>query len=193
MKVFIKILVLILSIQTYVKADDCFAVENICLGDSALDYFSKKELKDSEYFYYSDKRFVTSILNNHPNFKKYETIELDYRKSDKKYKILYINGIIFFKNKKIDKCLNLQEEVVNDIKKSFDVKPEYSEGVNSTDIEGKSFFYQYAFNIDGEFVISVECYDWSKRMQSKFTNNITVSVSTKKFSDFQNTGVYKEF
>ena len=94
-KAFIAVIVLIFSFQSWTKADECFAIENICLGDSALVYFSEKELNDSEYYYYNDKEFVTSVIDNHPSFETYETVEIDYKKTDKKYHILYINGRIF--------------------------------------------------------------------------------------------------
>ena len=42
------ILILTLSFQTLVKADDIkdFEIEGISIGDSALDYFNKKQLDD---------------------------------------------------------------------------------------------------------------------------------------------------
>ena len=37
----------------------------------------------------------------------------------------------------------------------------------------------------GDKIISLECYEWSKRMQSRFTDNFTMSITTKKFQDYQ--------
>ena len=47
MKFFLQILIFILSFQSSVKSNDIrdFQIEGISVGDSALDFFSKKELK----------------------------------------------------------------------------------------------------------------------------------------------------
>ena len=47
MRVFIAVLVLIFSLQSWTKADDIrdFEIEGMSVGDSALDYFTKKDIK----------------------------------------------------------------------------------------------------------------------------------------------------
>ena len=47
MRVFIAVLVLIFSLQSWTKADDIsdFEIEGISIGDSALDFFSESEIK----------------------------------------------------------------------------------------------------------------------------------------------------
>ena len=55
---------------------------------------------------------------------------------------------------------------------------------NGTDEQGESYVTSYEFNVNNK-IVTLECYDWSKRMQSKFVNNFTMSVTTKKFRDFQ--------
>ena len=54
----IMVLVLTLSLQSWTKADDIsdFQIEGMSIGDSALDYFSKKELKN--------KKGITGIVKN---------------------------------------------------------------------------------------------------------------------------------
>ena len=46
MKIFLSVLILIFSIQSLTKADDIsdFQIEGISIGDSVLDYFTKKEI-----------------------------------------------------------------------------------------------------------------------------------------------------
>ena len=48
MRVFIAVLVLIFSLQSWTKADDIrdFQIEGMSIGDSALDFFSKMKLKN---------------------------------------------------------------------------------------------------------------------------------------------------
>ena len=50
MKIFLSVLILIFSIQSLTKADDIsdFQIEGISIGDSVLDYFTKKEINKKE-------------------------------------------------------------------------------------------------------------------------------------------------
>ena len=65
MRVFIAVLVLIFSFQSWTKADDIrdFEIEGMSIGDSLLDYFSEEEIKRSERYdntntnWKSDKMF----------------------------------------------------------------------------------------------------------------------------------------
>ncbi len=164
------------------RANDCVAIEKICLGDSALNHFSKKELKDNEYSYYDDENFITSIINSNSKFKTFETVEIDYNKADPQYKILYVNGRIFTET--VKDCLVKLKEYNNLISNILNVDGKYSKKKNGTDEQGESYVTSYEFNVNNK-IVTLECYDWSKRMQSKFVNNFTMSVTTKKFRDFQ--------
>ena len=48
MRVFIAVLVLIFSLQSWTKADDIseFEIEGMSIGDSLLDHFSEEEIKE---------------------------------------------------------------------------------------------------------------------------------------------------
>ena len=50
MRVFIAVLVLIFSLQSWTKADDIrdFEIEGMSIGDSALDFFSKEEIENND-------------------------------------------------------------------------------------------------------------------------------------------------
>ena len=49
MKKFLAVLILIFTLQTPTQADDIkdFQIEGMSIGDSALDYFSEKEINDN--------------------------------------------------------------------------------------------------------------------------------------------------
>ena len=53
MRVFIAVLVLIFSFQTWTKADDIrdFQIEGMTIGDSLLDYVSEGEITKKKYYY----------------------------------------------------------------------------------------------------------------------------------------------
>ena len=65
MKKLLLVLILILGFQTLVKADDIrdFEIEGISVGDSLLNFFSKKEINDNlkEVNYTSDSYLLFEI------------------------------------------------------------------------------------------------------------------------------------
>ena len=65
MRVFITVLVLIFSLQSLTKADDIsdFQIEGMSIGDSLLDFFTKKEIKKNTWDYFKNKEF-NDWLNN---------------------------------------------------------------------------------------------------------------------------------
>ena len=66
MRVFIAVLVLIFSLQSWTKADDIrdFQIEGMSLGDSALDYFKKNEIEEGRSnFYPKSKKYYQKTIN----------------------------------------------------------------------------------------------------------------------------------
>ena len=67
MRVFITVIILIFSFQSWTKADDIseFEIEGMSVGDSALDYFSKKEIKNGVITFYTGSKdfFELSFLS----------------------------------------------------------------------------------------------------------------------------------
>ena len=66
MRVFIAVLVLIFSLQSFTKAEDIsdFEIEGISIGDSALEFFDKKEIEERKKigFVYPDKTFYSATF-----------------------------------------------------------------------------------------------------------------------------------
>ena len=59
MRVFITVLVLIFSLQSWTRADDIseFEIEGMSIGDSLVDYFSHEEI-NCKINSYSDKGYI---------------------------------------------------------------------------------------------------------------------------------------
>ena len=78
MRVFLTVLVLIFSLQSWTKAEDIsdFEIEGIGIGDSLLDFFSINEIESrivKEYYKYkSDKKFVAAEFYDKPFFEIYK-------------------------------------------------------------------------------------------------------------------------
>ena len=122
MRVFIAVLVLIFSLQSWTKADDIrdFQIQGVGIGDSLLNIFSEKELNEfinnnnNVNFYPKSKKFFTLAAPSvDENFRQ---INVDLKHLDKKF-IIY--GISQYKRSKIDDCLEEKKIAVKDIKNLF--------------------------------------------------------------------------
>ena len=90
MKLFVTILVLIFSFQSWAKADDIrdFEMEGMSIGDSLLDYFNEEIIKNSySGAQYPNKEFIIYYFNNLPNFTTYDAVTVAVKANDKNYYI----------------------------------------------------------------------------------------------------------
>ena len=124
MKKLLGILVLIFTLQTPSLADDIrdFQIEGMSVGDSALDYFSKKKI-DSSYkgFYAKSKKFFYIIIEN-TKFDLYDNIDFYLKADDKNYKMYGIAGIKRYKlnsEESYKKCISKKEEIESYLEKIF--------------------------------------------------------------------------
>ena len=113
-----KILILfliILNFESLTKADDIksITIEGISIGDSALDYFSEKEIKQNVHDHYKNKSFIPVQMNEYSFFKTYDAVDFDYKAGDKNYIIQGLFGVLFFDD--INKCETQLDNIVNDI------------------------------------------------------------------------------
>ena len=176
MRAFITVLILIFSLQSWTKADDIrdFQIEGMSIGDSALDYFSESEINKNKQNWYRDKRFYGVEIKS--KSKKFDSLQLHFKKGDRKYIIQAVGGLIFFKND-IKSCQALKKTVDNDIKDLF-IKARVSDKgkrKHSADSSGKSFTYDTFYFLNNGNVFT-GCYDWSKKM--KYTDNFRLIANT---------------
>ena len=79
MRIFLTVLILILNLQSWTKAEDIkdLEIEGMSIGDSALDFFSKIEINNGKKDYgYKDETFYEVEIYNHDSFKQYENIQI---------------------------------------------------------------------------------------------------------------------
>ena len=124
MRVFIAVLVLIFSFQSWTKADDIrdFQIEGMSIGDSTLDYMSenliRSEINNKNItVYYEDKYVSISAWEIRNKFKTYNDVGIIFDPNDKNYEILGLEGTLYFKN--IKQCHKRQKEIAKEIKNSL--------------------------------------------------------------------------
>ena len=190
MRVFIAALVLIFSLQSLTKADDIrdFEIEGISIGDSLLDYFSKKMINEDKNFLYKSKKFyAVSFDKRYRSLKTYDDVQFLMKNNDKKYIIYSITGRLFYKNN-IDDCYKKKDEIVKELSSIFKDSQKKDWGKekffeNSSDNSTVSVVYFY-FKLGG--AVKVACYDWSKEKEEEkgVSDGLGVIINSKEFSEF---------
>ena len=198
MKRLLIIFILTFSFQTLTKADDIseFQIEGISIGDSLLDYFTKKQIRIKRKYrikYPNSKKFTAITFDEDPKLKVYDSIQANVKTNDKKYIIYSISGISYFDNN-IGKCKEQMKLISKELIKIF---PNAS-NINKTkkheyDKSGKSLIHQSIFDMDSGAEARVECYDWSKKMSKKHNldDQLIVSILGENFSYFMANEAYK--
>ena len=180
---------ILFSFQASSWADDIsdFEIEGMSIGDSLLDYFSKKEIKDNTNTdYYTNNKYTSVEFFQLPSFKIYDAVHFNYKMGDKKYIIDAIGGTLFCE-KDIEKCNKKQKEIdlelSNMLKKSQRVD---DKGKHSADKSGKSTFLHINFWLISGDVVVIELVDWSEKITNEkgWTDNVNVSFRTEEFNDF---------
>ena len=162
-------LVLLTSTNAYTDNIKDFKIENISIGDSALDYFTESQLDNSEldWFNYSYKEYSTSLL---PGRGIYDWFKITYKNEDYNYIIEGLAGIVVKKNYEEDKCnkqldstaLNLSKLFKNtksEEKKTYRVVYDPSKIFQETNLSGKSKLTSIFFDFKQEGKIILSCYD----------------------------------
>lgn len=186
MKIFLSVLILIFTIQSTIKADDIrdFEIEQISLYDSALNFFTKKELKDGKRNFYQTNKYTTSSIRKN-TFEVYEVLQVSYKSNDAKFKILDISGISFMNYKK---CLKEIEKISLDFDQMFPnaVKDDLYTYINNDDPSGKSKVSDIYWFFKNRDVIVLACYyiDSEYGKKNNLKSEIRVSLSSDEFNKF---------
>ena len=180
------ILILTLSFQSLVKAEDIsdFEIEGMSINKSVLDYISVNEVLDNTLPYFETKReyYITGIVSN---LKLYDQVEIYLKSNDNKYIIKTIIAGLFIDD--LDQCLKQKKKIVNDLDKIFlNTKKISGSKKHESDPTGKSIHYIDQYNLDYPNHIRVECTQFSDDMinSGKAQNSLNVVVMTKEINDW---------
>jgi len=174
MKKILGIVVLGLSLSTSAYTDDIkdFQIENISIGDSALDYFTESKLEDGEldWFNYSYKEYAHTLV---PGKGIYDWFQLSYKSDDDNFIIEGLAGIIVKKKYDDNKCNKELDTAALNISKLFkntkqEKKQLYKviynprEVFQKPDPSGKSILTSISFDFKDEGKIILSCYNMDK-------------------------------
>ncbi len=193
MKVFLSILILIFCFQSWTKADDIrdFEIEGMSIGDSALNFFKKKQLDKNSYLMGTDDTYITSYFFD-TKFKSYDGVEVTYLKEDKDYIIQALSGGVTVQN--IDDCKRKNNEISQSLAIFFsEAESLNDEGSTPVDKTGKSKYFRTAFQINPKskyFEIETSCIFYYGDAANKFTSNAGVTIKTDKVNDWLHNEAY---
>ena len=171
MKKILGIAVLFLLMSTSAYTDDIkdFNIENISIGDSALDYFTEDQIENSEldWFNYSHKEYSTSLVAGKGI---YDWFLISYKSDDDNFIIEGLAGILVKKKYDDYKCNKELDTVALDIselfkntkqgkKKLYKVDYNPREIFQKPDPSGKSIVTSISFDFKDEGKIILSCYN----------------------------------
>ena len=174
MKKLLGIVFLALLLSTSAHTDNIkdYKIENISIGDSALDYFNEKELENGEldWFNYSYKEYATSLVVGKGI---YDWLKISYKSDDDKFKIEGLVGIIVKKNYDDIECNEELDSAALDIsglfkktkqreKKTFKVAYNPRKVFQEPNKSGKSIATIISFDFKDKGKIILSCYDMDK-------------------------------
>ena len=190
MKIFIAVLVLVFSFQSWTKAEDIseFEIEGIAIGDSLLDYFSEDKINSSistgVFENIRDKTFTISEIESN-DFNTYERVQFIFKKSDKKYKIYGIHGVFWIRND-MNKCMRKLNEISSDINSTINFVENYE--FENLDLGNNLGVYSSEVYKLKDGYISIHCYNWTSQTETEknWVDNLRVNIKTNEYEEFLN-------
>ncbi len=183
MRIFLPILILILSFQSWSRADDIkdFQIEGITIKDSLLNYFSLEEINNSEIQMYRipEKFKYERIFLDNFNFKNFEYLAIDIKMNDNKYIIYGVTGMIDYKAK--EECKMKQNEINNNIKSFFSVDPDIITVDSEYDKTGESKIHYISYKLNSGY-IQVICHLYAEH--TKIKSGLDLSIRTNEFQNW---------
>ena len=195
MKRLFLILILAFSFQSWTKADDIrdFEIEGMSIGDSLLDYYSKKEIKNGTKNFYTGSKdfFELSFLS--PKSDSYTQITFTLKRDDKNYIINAIAGIIF--PYEIKSCNIKKAEIIDELNSVFENARKKNYDYTYTKLaDGKSVAEITDFILDDGSAVRVYCTDWSKATEEMKSTNyndmLSVDITSKLIMDWLRNEAY---
>ncbi len=163
---------LLLSTSAHTDNIKDYKIENISIGDSALDYFNETELENGEqdWFNYSYKEYATSLVSGKGI---YDWFKISYKSHDENFIIEGLVGIVVKKKYDDDKCNKELDSVALDISELFKniklrKKKIYKVDYNPRKVfqepskSGKSTVTNISFDFNDKGKIILSCYDMNK-------------------------------
>lgn len=188
MRVFIAVLVLIFSLQSWTKADDIsdFEIEGMSVGDSLLDYFTEEEINNFVLERFPKDDFVVVTVESE-KFENYDAMQFDIKPNDSKYILYGVVGMIGYE-KDIKSCYQKMDEIVDNfssVLKNFH-KVDHGRLNNPVGADPYGGTYDLVTFDKNKFGkserVQVSCNDWSEK--GGIVDSVKVEIYSKELAYF---------
>jgi len=183
MKRLLLILILTFSLQSWTRAGDIsdFKIDDLSIGSSLLDLFSKEEIEENKATYYKDKTY--SSISFASLTEEYDQIQVSWKTSDSEYKMVDVTGGIYQDD--INNCYNKIDEVKNDLTEFFNIKP--TKKISFPNPFGLYTYINFNFNSGDQ--VTVSCYDYEEKYEN-YQDIFRIALETKDFRKWLNSDPY---
>ena len=181
------------SVPSFAEDISDFQIEGMSIGDSLLDYFSKKQIINNKVDYsYKNNDFYAVKFDNLISSEIYDGGEVYLKTNDENYIIYHIFGAISFVNKNINDCYKKKDSIVAELSSLFkDVKKiDYGTYAHPADKTGESKISSVYFEYKSGDEVSVICTNWSKELDKVYKDHLSVSIDSKEYSYWINNKAY---
>ena len=155
-----------------------FSIDGMSLGDSALRYYTEKEIKKNTENIYGDNLYTQFNSTSKNSNSEYDTHKIHYKLGDKNYIIEVISGVRWTES--LDQCKKLKEKIKKELSIFFSIeKTEWIDQAYEDDAAetNASFFY-----FDNGDSVDIQCKDWNSTVE--FRDNLRVSLWSAEFDKF---------
>ncbi len=172
---------LLFTLQAPSWADDIrdVQIEGISIGDSLLDFFNKKEIKDGMQDWYKNKKYTTALFNK--KLETYDKLYVSFLTDDKQYKVKSVSASIEYRSN-IEECYEKAKTIYLEIKEALPELKDYGKYVYKHNDDPEGTVTDYALLNDKEDEVFIGCYDYSKSYES--TDHLRVGVRLIEFVNF---------
>ena len=188
MKTLLTLFVLLFSSSMFADDISDFEIEGMSIGDSALDFFSEKQIRENKWDY-PNKKYKRVQNDNLPFFNIYDAVDFNYKTGDKRYMIHSLSGIFLYEHN-VEDCYPKMDLIINNLKGNFNPIEFLDKETfkHQNDPTGKSVFTDAVFRFkSGDIVVT--CYDYSEEKGD--TDHLSVSIDTIEFNNWLIDEAYK--
>ena len=188
MRIFLSILVLLINLQSFSKADKIqdFEIEGMSIGDSLLDFMSKSFIDGDKEALFPNDKYLTVFYEFKSD--QYDDIQIDFLSNDPKYIIQGVEAKRYFPND-IKGCRSQQKEVSQNVIELTGEEFQESSRPHRGDETGKSMVYFNSWYFDDGSTLQTYCTDWSAETGHEV--ELKVSTASKDLFDFILNEAYK--
>ena len=181
MRIILLVLILVFSFQFSTKADDIrdFEIEEFSIGDSLLDYFSKKKI-ENEMIFEAEQGSNKEVARFYIRKKQgnYDWIAMSFKTNDGSYSLIELSGFIFVP---FNECLKKRDEIDKEVETIFDNSQKQVTGNTQHFLDKKTIVNHIAYwtSKKSNDYIALTCYDWSD--QSGYDDQLRIEVYTDEY------------